>query len=220
MKEDDVQPADGDDEMHEALAMGWRITEVEPHSCQLVLAQPAGSRVPRARTTAFSNKQLAGVLRPLVLDDLSLRKASLGALRKEMAKYQQRHVTVAHAWRARNECIEMMHGETRASAARLPAIADEMIKLGYYAIVHYATKAQMIGLTLSGMKSQHEQAQRRIKKNERVPFNKAQVLGTVPFLSMCRHCLLRVCICRCRSHVRVRRRGLTNYVLNGRRVRT
>ena len=39
MKEDVVQPADGDDEMQDTLAMGWRITEVEPHSCQLVQAQ-------------------------------------------------------------------------------------------------------------------------------------------------------------------------------------
>ena len=34
--------------------------------------------------------------------------------------------------------------------ARLPAIAAEMVKLGYFAQVHYATKAQMINFTNKG----------------------------------------------------------------------
>ena len=54
-----MQPADGDDEMQDTLAMGWRITEVEPHSCQLVQAQQqegGGLRVNTKRFRTFNER--------------------------------------------------------------------------------------------------------------------------------------------------------------------
>jgi hypothetical protein len=128
------------------------------------------------RTTAYSNAQLATVVRAVVLQSMHLHKTVLRDLKTELAKYVQCKVTSQIAQRVRHACVLMMHGETRAGAARLPAIADEMRKLGYYAQVHYATKVQMIDFTVAGLQSQHNQVQRRLKKKDREDFDEQEVL--------------------------------------------
>ena len=145
-----------------------------------VKAKGAPDRSRGMRKTAYSNSQLARVVRAVVLQHLCLDKTRLGTLKTELAKYVQRAVTGSDAARVRTKCVEMLYGESRAGAARLPAIAAEMVKLGYFAQVHYATKVQMINFTVAGLSSQHAQAQRGLKKSERTVFKKQQV-----FFCMC-----------------------------------
>ena len=172
---------------------GWHIIEVEPHTCRSTGAasgkgqnvtgkggkgkgRGAPDRSRGMRKTDYSNSQLARVVRAVVLQHLGLDRTKLGTLKTELAKYVQRAVTTSDAVRVRAKCVEMLYGESRAGAARLPAIAAEMVKLGYFAQVHYATKVQMINFTIAGLSSQHAQAQRGLKKPERTVFKKEEVL--------------------------------------------
>ena len=172
---------------------GWHIIEVEPHTCRSPGAasgkgrkgtgtgkggkgKGAPDRSRGMRKTAYSNSQLARVVRAVVLQHLGLDRTKLGTLKTELAKYVQRAVTTSDAVRVRAKCVEMLHGESRAGAARLPAIAAEMVKLGYFAQVHYATKVQMINFTIAGLSSQHAQSQRGLKMKERTAFKKEEVL--------------------------------------------
>ena len=89
------------------------------------------------------------------------------------------------AQRVRNACIAQLHGESLNGAARLPAIAAEMQRVGYFAKVHYASKAEMIKFTVKGLQAKHEAIQRGVKKSERTKFPLAEVLfarhaGCVP----------------------------------------
>jgi len=159
------------------------------------IGAPGAARA--SRTTAYSNAQLARVVRSVVLQNMHLEKTKLGHIQTELAKYVQCKVTAQFALRVRTQCVYMMHGESRAGAARLPAIAEEMRKLGYFAKVHYASKVEMIDFTLAGLQSQHAQIQRGLKKADRKVFNEREVLLQLAalFISACCTLFLHSCSC-------------------------
>ena len=78
--------------------------------------------------------------------------------------------TSSIALRVRNACILQVHGESKNGAARLPAIEAEMRRVGYFAKVHYASKAEMIKFTVNALKAKHDAIQRGVKKSERTKF--------------------------------------------------
>ena len=99
----------------------------------------------------------AGKLQPRTL------KLHLREVRKALGQCVNVKVIASAAHRIQDLCVKGMYGLAAEGACLLPVISADMQGKGYFSKVHYASKSEMVQLTVDSLQYAHNASHRQLK---------------------------------------------------------
>ena len=179
---------------------GWKVDEYKPHTCTggrpdvqgqggKAAAKGKGGKAAakgksaakqgsnrKQNLSAYTGGMLARAVKSTVISTGRFSKTGLKEVRKALGKHVNAKVSTVTAHRVREACVQEMYGRAADGASLLPAIAADMNDKGYFAKIHYATKKEMVALTVDSLQYAHNASQRKFKVSARKKFDKKKAV--------------------------------------------